>query len=68
MKRGRFYQPYTVGDMDRVEFMRRNRMYTVEDVSQKLAGTALAASPARLRELAQAFKLNIRKSSYEAAS
>jgi hypothetical protein len=68
MTRGRFYQPYTVGDMDRVAFMRRNRMYTVEDVSRKLEGTALAASPSRLRELARAFKLDIRKSLYEAAN
>lgn len=67
MTHGPFYQPYTVGDMDRVSFMRRNRMFTVEEVSQKLSGTQLEASATKLRTLAIAFSIDVRKSAYEAA-
>jgi hypothetical protein len=56
---------WTVGDMDRVNFMSKNRQYTVEEISKKLAGTQLEASPFKLRELASAFGVDVRLSAYE---
>ncbi len=51
---------WTVGDMDRLTFMRANRArLTFEDVSEKLHGTGLAASPDRLREIAAAFDVTM---------
>jgi len=56
---------WTVGDMDRLEFMRRNQHMTVEDVSEKLHGTQLAATPTRLREIARHFGVRVKPSLYE---
>jgi hypothetical protein len=50
---------WTVGDMDRVAFMRRNQHLTFDGVAALLKGTMLQASDGRLRELAEAFHITM---------
>lgn len=57
---------WTIGDHDRAFFARKNQHMTVEQLSEKLRGTQLACTPARFREICQAFGIKVAKSFYEA--
>lgn len=56
---------YSVGDMDRVNFIRMNRRLNVEEICGKLHGTRLSTTPLRVRQLAREFSINVRPSPYE---
>ncbi len=50
---------YTVGDMDRVNFILRNRHLTVAEISQKLAAIQRPANADKIRQLASDFRIPI---------
>lgn len=60
------WNPWTVGDLDRVAFMEKRRDYTAEDISTMLSGSALATTPERIRELAEAFDISLRQPTVKA--
>lgn len=59
---------WTVGDHDRAKFMLANRHLTLEEIAAKLNGTVYACTARRLREIAQAFRIKVKASAYEASA
>lgn len=53
---------WTVGDMDRREFMSKRKYLTVEDIAGALHGGPLQCSVKRLREIADHFRIKLKPS------
>lgn len=50
---------WTVGDMDRLQYAKSWRHRSAEEICAKLAGTQLACTPERIREICRHFHVKL---------